>query len=151
MHANFITSWWWNSWSQLKSILPLESSGTVVQLNDEKSPTGHNLPTSIPPPSIKAPTCPRPRFEDLPLNPEHPKASAWGLWGDDDELGALNLITPDVVRRAREEIVHGISVSLNLPINVPRRPMNPRRKPCEHRIIAKGHANDDEVSNRFHM
>ena len=24
----------------------------------------------------------------------------WGRWGDDDERGALNLITPDVVRNA---------------------------------------------------
>lgn len=25
--------------------------------------------------------------------------------------------------------------------------MNPRRDPCKHEIIAKGHANDDEVSD----
>ena len=24
----------------------------------------------------------------------------WGRWGDDDELGTLNLITPEVVKRA---------------------------------------------------
>lgn len=33
----------------------------------------------------------------------------------------------------------------SLPLDVPLKPMNPRRKPCEHTLIAKGHANDDEV------
>lgn len=34
----------------------------------------------------------------------------------------------------------------SLPLHVPLKPMNPRRKPCAHTLIAKGHANDDEVS-----
>ncbi|KPI37684.1 uncharacterized protein AB675_125 [Cyphellophora attinorum] len=107
--------------------------------------------TSAPsPPYVKQANCvnidaKRPKFYELPLQQGDPKASAWGLWGRDDERGTLNLITSDVVARAREEIQIGVVTSLNLPINVPRRPMNPRRKPCEHRIIAKGHANDDEL------
>jgi hypothetical protein len=31
----------------------------------------------------------RPRFEDLPLRKDDPPFSAWGLWGDDDEIGTL--------------------------------------------------------------
>lgn len=31
-------------------------------------------------------------------------------------------------------------------MNVPQKPMNPRRKKCSHTIHAKGYANDDEVS-----
>ena len=54
----------------------------------------------------------RPRFEDLPLQPGHPKGSAWGLWGDDDECGTLNLLTEDVVRAASSEVVLGKVVSL---------------------------------------
>ncbi|CAG8264502.1 unnamed protein product [Penicillium salamii] len=87
----------------------------------------------------------RPRFDDLPLHPSHPKGSAWGLWGADDERGTLNLLTEDVVRAASSEVSLGKVVSLNLPLNVPLRPMNPRRKKCSHTIVAKGHANDDEV------
>ena len=37
--------------------------------------------------------------------------SNWGRWGDDDELGTLNLITPDVRRRAAAAVEEGISVS----------------------------------------
>jgi len=54
----------------------------------------------------------RPRFEDLPLKPDHPKGSAWGLWGDDDECGTLNLLTEDVVRAAGSEVLLGKVVSL---------------------------------------
>lgn len=41
---------------------------------------------------------------------------AWGLFDKDgkkDELGTLNLLTPEVVMRAREEIKTGKSVALN--------------------------------------
>ncbi|CAI7670414.1 unnamed protein product [Penicillium bialowiezense] len=87
----------------------------------------------------------RPRFDDLPLQPGHPKGSAWGLWGDEDERGTLNLLTEDVVLAASSEVSLGRVVSLNLPLDVPLKPMNPRRKKCSHTIVAKGHANDDEI------
>jgi kynurenine formamidase len=87
----------------------------------------------------------RPKFEDLPLKSGDPKASAWGLWGDGDELGTLNLLTPEVVRAAVAEVQLGQTVPLNLPLDCPLVPMNPRRKPCSHNIISKGYANDDEL------
>lgn len=87
----------------------------------------------------------RPSFEDLPLHQGDPTASAWGLWGDDDELGTLNLLTPETVAKAAQEARSGLVVSLNLPLNSPLLPMNPRRTPCHHSIIAKGYANDDEL------
>ncbi|RDL34696.1 Uncharacterized protein BP5553_07824 [Venustampulla echinocandica] len=93
----------------------------------------------------KASVSARPAFESLPLMPDHPKSSSWGLWGNSDELGTLNLLTEEVVRKASEEIRTGRVVPLNLPLDCPLRPMNPLRKQCEHRINAKGHANDDEL------
>ncbi|KAL2802935.1 putative cyclase-domain-containing protein [Aspergillus granulosus] len=87
----------------------------------------------------------RPAFNELPLRKGDPKGSAWQLWGKDDELGSLNLITEEVSRAAAEEVSLGRSINLNLPLNVPLKPMNPRRKPCVHTLIAKGHANDDEL------
>lgn len=87
----------------------------------------------------------RPHFEDLPLQRGDPKASAWGLWGHKDELGTLNLLSPEIVARAGQEIQTGVVVPLNLPLEVPVLPMNPRRAACVHKIIAKGYANDDEI------
>jgi kynurenine formamidase len=37
--------------------------------------------------------------------------SNWGRWGDDDQLGTLNLITPESRRRAARAVRHGVSVS----------------------------------------
>ena len=39
--------------------------------------------------------------------------SNWGRWGDDDQLGALNLITPEKRRQAARLVREGISVSLS--------------------------------------
>lgn len=54
----------------------------------------------------------RPDFSDLPLRPGDPKASAWGLWGAEDELGTLNLLIPDVVKEAIKEATTGEVVPL---------------------------------------
>lgn len=42
--------------------------------------------------------------------------SNWGRWGDDDELGTLNLITDEVRARAAQEVRTGRSVSLAVPV-----------------------------------
>lgn len=44
--------------------------------------------------------------------------------------------------RRKELILLGYSLALDAFAQ----PMNPVRKPCEHYMIAKGHANDDEVN-----
>lgn len=48
------------------------------------------------------------KAEDLPSN--------WGRWGEEDELGTLNLITDVVRARAAQEVRTGRSVSLAIPI-----------------------------------
>ena len=41
----------------------------------------------------------------------------WGRWGDDDEIGTLNLITDDVVRAAAREIQTGKRFRLGIPLD----------------------------------
>lgn len=53
-----------------------------------------------------------PTFHQLPLSPEDPPFSAWGLWGKDDQLGRLNLQTPGVTLAAKDEIQTGEAISL---------------------------------------
>lgn len=49
-----------------------------------------------------------PHFESLPLREGDPPYSAWGLYGDLDELGTLNRLTDElVVETARSEIRTG--------------------------------------------
>ena len=40
------------------------------------------------------------------------KFSNWGRWGDDDELGALNLITPNKVKQALATVQDGVRISM---------------------------------------
>jgi hypothetical protein len=54
----------------------------------------------------------RPDFHSLPLGPSDPPFSAWGLYGPDDELGTLNLLTKEVVLAAKSEIATGKAISL---------------------------------------
>lgn len=53
-----------------------------------------------------------PGFDELPLRSGDPKGSAWGLWGPDDELGTLNLITNEVTQLALHEAKLGRVVNL---------------------------------------
>lgn len=41
----------------------------------------------------------------------------WGRWGDDDEIGTLNLITDDVVKAAAKEIKTGKRLTLGIPMD----------------------------------
>jgi hypothetical protein len=51
-----------------------------------------------------------PAFKDIPAVPGMPHGCAWGIWdknGEKDQLGALNLLTPEVVSAAGKEIKSG--------------------------------------------
>lgn len=49
-----------------------------------------------------------PDFDSLPLRDGDPHHSAWGLYGEADELGALNRLTDEkVAEAAKEEIRTG--------------------------------------------
>ncbi|KAF2021582.1 putative cyclase [Aaosphaeria arxii CBS 175.79] len=56
---------------------------------------------------------PHPKFSDLPLDSTHPPHSAWGVWGDDDELGTLNHLTHERTIAAAREIRTGKRFGLN--------------------------------------
>jgi hypothetical protein len=49
-------------------------------------------------------------FDDLKKR-DGPPLQAWGLYGD-NELGRLNLITPEAVKRGRDAVQHGIPINL---------------------------------------
>jgi hypothetical protein len=56
-----------------------------------------------------------PAFEDLPLRKGDPHHSAWGLYGEKDELGTLNRLTGErVVSAARQEVRNGTRYVNNL-------------------------------------
>ncbi|KAH9901986.1 hypothetical protein F4778DRAFT_135115 [Xylariomycetidae sp. FL2044] len=87
-----------------------------------------------------------PNFQDLPLRKGDPHHSAWGLYGDDDQLGTLNRLTDErVAAAARTEIKTGQRISLNLPLNQQPRRSFFQRALFHQELIAKAPrtVNDD--------
>jgi kynurenine formamidase len=59
-----------------------------------------------------------------------PEGSTWGDWGEDDQRGRLNLLTPERLKRAVAEVKEGLSFCLSLPLNLPGgNAVNPKRHP----------------------
>src|SRR5579883_2054179 len=59
-----------------------------------------------------------------------PEGSTWGDWGEDDQLGRLNLITPKKVLEGIDEVKAGRSFCLSLPLDFPGgNVLNARRLP----------------------
>ncbi|HET9576692.1 MAG TPA: cyclase family protein [Usitatibacter sp.] len=48
-----------------------------------------------------------------------PEGSNWGDFGDDDQLGSVNYITPEAIRRLASEIIEGLAFCLSLPLDYP--------------------------------
>lgn len=58
-----------------------------------------------------------PGFSSLPLKKDGPRGNAWGLYGAKDELGMLNRLTPETTIAATKEIVHGIRIATDWPLD----------------------------------
>jgi kynurenine formamidase len=64
-----------------------------------------------------------PRYRDLPVRPGKPPGSAWGLFGDDDNAGLLNLLTPERTAAAARLVERGALFSLNWALELPDPPL----------------------------
>jgi kynurenine formamidase len=56
--------------------------------------------------------------------------STWGRWGDSDQLGALNLLTPERVAEAAKLVQQGVTITLGWPMQKEATANNP--EPAEH-------------------
>jgi hypothetical protein len=75
-----------------------------------------------------------PSFDDLPVGDGKPAGSSWGLWGDDDVLGTLNLLTAERVKRGAECVRKGAVFPMNLDMHLPDPPMF-GREAFKHEVI----------------
>jgi len=58
-----------------------------------------------------------------------PEGSNWGEFGEDDQRGRLNLLTPEKVLQGIAEVQVGRSFCLSLPLDRPGKGLNPARHP----------------------
>ena len=74
--------------------------------------------------------------------------SNWGRWGDDDQLGTPNLITPEKTKRGLATVQEGVSVSLSRTVLWDAAPDVPN--PPVHYMVESGEgwASGDKVSAR---
>lgn len=90
-----------------------------------------------------------PLYDDLPLNEKLNMRNSWGIFGKDDELGTLNLLTPEAVQRGAAEVRRGKVFNLSLPLNLP----NPSffRGQYTHHIIAPARNEQDDYLDGFYL
>ncbi len=84
----------------------------------------------------------RGEFDDL-----MEEISNWGRWGDDDELGTLNLITPARRVEAAQLVTEGYPVSLSLPVNKEQGALN--ANPFEHSLSISTFGGHEVAGDRY--
>jgi kynurenine formamidase len=76
---------------------------------------------------------------------------AWGVFGSDDELGTINLLTPARVRAAATEIQSGVMFNLSLPLNLPKPSRWSRRTPYRHQVFNLDRNTQDDIVDNFYL
>ena len=90
-----------------------------------------------------------PNYDDLPEVPGLELRHAWDVFGRDDVLGSINLVTPERVARAAASVRTGQMIRLDLPLDVPDPPLFGRR-PYRHRVFALNRHEMDDALDDFH-
>lgn len=76
-----------------------------------------------------------PKFSELPIKPDAPGQSSWGLFGEADGVGCLNFLTPGGVVEAARLVKKGKVFRLDTRINYAEPPLF-ARAPAKHTIIS---------------
>jgi kynurenine formamidase len=86
-----------------------------------------------------------PSYEALPVDPDAPPGSAWGVFGRADQLGSLNFLIPERRAAAARLARRGVVFNLDLPLHLPDRPFFGSRRRPRHTISrwANGNVQDD--------
>jgi hypothetical protein len=75
-----------------------------------------------------------PSYEELTAVDGKPAGSSWGLWGEGDVLGCLNLLTPERAKRGAACVHKGSTFALNLDMTLPDPPLF-GREPFSHEVV----------------
>ena len=90
-----------------------------------------------------------PTYAELLNRKDAPSGSSWGIWGADDALGALNLLTAERVRAAMGLVKKGSLFSLNWDLQLPKPAFGNRGKPRHHYFTRDPWGRDDVVDNLY--
>jgi kynurenine formamidase len=89
-----------------------------------------------------------PSYKELLTREGAPPGSAWGVFGADDEVGCVNLMTPEKAVQAAALVHTGRSFALNWEFEQPN-PALFRRGNLRHTITGQGAGRDDIIDNFY--
>jgi kynurenine formamidase len=91
-----------------------------------------------------------PLFAELPMRPDAPAGSSWGVFGSDYEIGTLNFIDPRHILEAAKLVTRGTVLPLNLDLWSPAPTLFHRGPPtCTELILNAGESVDDYLDNFY--
>jgi hypothetical protein len=88
-----------------------------------------------------------PTYAELLDRTDAPPGTAWGVFGPDDELGTLNLLTPERALAAARLVQRGEVFALNWAIELP--DPHPFRQPPRRNQLGFGVGRDDWLDNFY--
>jgi hypothetical protein len=89
-----------------------------------------------------------PTFDELPIKPGYPPHSAWGVFGDEDQIGTLKLLTPERIAAAARLIQQGQVFALNWELELPHPPLF-NRATLRHTLNRRRQNVFDDVYDNF--
>src|SRR5579862_2064226 len=92
-----------------------------------------------------------PKYSELPVHPEAPPHSAWGVFGRDDQLGTLNFQTPERRLAAARLVRRGLAISLDLPMHLPSPALIAWREPYRRTQFALEQRGRDDYLDNFYL
>ncbi|MGC4109310.1 MAG: cyclase family protein [Nocardioides sp.] len=100
-------------------------------------------------PTLGGPLTPLPTYAELLQRTDAPPGSAWGLFGDQDELGTLNRLTPEIIAGAARLVRRGTVFNLDLPIHAFDPPIT-HRTAARHEIFSHApYHRDDRLDGLY--
>jgi len=89
-----------------------------------------------------------PKFSELPAVGQTGEHQAWSVFGNGDQLGAVNLLGPEQVRQASRLVHTGKVINLSLPLNYPITLYDlPARRGYQHHMEISRAGRDDYLDN----
>jgi kynurenine formamidase len=92
-----------------------------------------------------------PPDRDAPWRQASRRVNNWGRWGPDDQLGTLNLITPDAIRHAASLVRKGKTITMGAPFNAqgPQGAHGLRRNPIHVMTVDGGDSDIDQLAREW--
>src|SRR5579871_6274242 len=89
-----------------------------------------------------------PTFRQLPVRNGLPAGASWGVFGDNDEFGCLNFLTPEGVVDAAKLVQSGKTFRLDTKVGFAKPPLFGRAK-VVHRIVPLGPVANDDIYDNY--